>query len=288
MSTIPAFDAPVVHVMQEGQRYGPMTMQQVIDAVAGGQAPPDTPVWWQGAAQWARFNQIPQLAEAAGIATAAAAPPAAAPAGGQAAPASPAEAQRMAAAAGQKDSRLVVLEERFAEMVKATWALHRGMAFSTRIDDVLLGAVIAASTATGTVLIDLTSDGHDHYLRFQHSGDQSRIVIGFTHLTPGLVGGEREYASVTIGWGQKVANAGEAERIVKAERDATIDVEVKPGTVTVDVDAGYAFAEIELLWVIDHYVDDTYEVNHEALRLSLAAAVHSLRAYWYARFQPAQ
>ena len=165
------------------------------------------------------------------------------------------------------------------------------MDFATHLDEVLLGSLIASTTDTGQVLIDLTSDGRNHYVRFENPGDRSRTTIAITHLTPDAVQGEvlGHHASVVIGWGQRVANASNVVNALKQEWKSGLVQSPEPGTVTVDGDltSGYAYTQIDLIWSLEDFVSNDYSVDTERLTQCVRAAVHSLRKYWYGRFTPA-
>lgn len=292
MSQPPPPDAPVVFAIQQGQQYGPMPLQQVIDAVREGRAPADTPVWWEGAADWQPFNRVPGLA-------ASVIPP------GQPAPqpATQPAAQPPDQSAGQwsqpaayaapaaTPEEVEELEALFTRQVEQSWAYYKRVDYATRLDEVLIGALITATLDTGMVLIDLTSTGTNHFLRFEHPADRSRTTIGLEHLTPSAVQGEvlGHHASVLIGWGQRVANAQEVVRAVKEELKSNLAQTPEPGTVTVDGDitSGYAYTQIDLIWALEDFVDRNYHVDTELLTRHVAAAVHSLRKFWYGRFTPA-
>ena len=98
-------------------------------------------------------------------------------------------------------------------------------------------ALPAPQTLHGAqVLIDLTSDGRNHYLRFEEPTDRSRTTMAITHLTPSAVEGEvlGHHASVVIGWGQRVADATNVVNALKQEWKSGLVQSPEPGTVTVD------------------------------------------------------
>jgi membrane protease subunit (stomatin/prohibitin family) len=70
---IPGAAAATWHVTTDGQTHGPFTLQQMAQAVAGGQLNRESLVWSQGMAAWTAAGQVPQLAPA--FATPASPPP---------------------------------------------------------------------------------------------------------------------------------------------------------------------------------------------------------------------
>ena len=60
----------------------------------------------------------------------------------------------------------------------------------------------------GLSLIDLSSDGTNHYMRFENMSDRSRVIIRLTHLTGSMtsaaVQGHR--VGAVIGYGEKMKN----------------------------------------------------------------------------------
>jgi len=53
----------------------------------------------------------------------------------------------------------------FAGLVKESWRYHNLVENTTRVDDLLVGALITVTLDAGHVLIDLTSDGTNQFLR---------------------------------------------------------------------------------------------------------------------------
>lgn len=292
MSPLPAPDSPVVFLAHEGNQVGPMPLDDVVAGIAAGTYPRSIPVWWEGLAAWTPADTHPELAPRLAPPTppmpgpAAAPPP---PPGGPAAPPAPGPAPG-APAAAPVEADAEELEALFSEMVHASWRHYKRVDFATRLDEVLIGALITSTLDAGNVLIDLTSNGNNHYLRFQSPEDGSRITMALTHLTPSAVDGEvlGHHASVVIGWGRRVADASNVVNALKQELKSSAIQTPEPGTVTVDGDltSGYAYTQIDLIWSLDDFVTSDYEVDTERLTRYVRAAVHSLRKYWYGRFTP--
>ena len=294
MSALPPSDAPAVFVVDGGQQAGPITIDALVDSIRSGQRDTSTMVWWDGVAEWFPFNSHPGLT---GLLGGGSEPPAPVPPPPSASPMqtevpvqaeAPVQAAAPASMGPETDDEL---ESVFTEMVHASWRYFKRVDFATTLDEVLLGALITSSLSTGQVLIDLTSDGTNHYVRFENPNDGSRSTMAITHLTPDAVKGEvlGHHASVVIGWGQRVANAGNVVNALKQEWKSGLVQTPEPGTVTVDGDltSGYAYTQIDLIWALEDYVSSDYTVNADKLTLHVRAALHSLRKYWYGRFTPA-
>lgn len=183
------------------------------------------------------------------------------------------------------------LEAHFADMVRASWAHWKRVDWANRLDDVLVGAVITSALENGNALIDIDSDGRNHFVRFENTTDGSRTTMALNHLTPSPTEGEvlGHHARVVIGWGQRVVDASAAVSAVKDEMKSAMVQSAEPGTVTVEADvaSGYAYTQVDLIWAIEDYVNRDWTVDHVALGRSMAAATHSLRKYWLGRFQAA-
>ena len=65
MTTLPSPDVPAIFwIDQNNQQQGPEPLATVIERITHGQIPPSTPVWWQGAVNWAPFDSTPELSAA--------------------------------------------------------------------------------------------------------------------------------------------------------------------------------------------------------------------------------
>ena len=299
MSSVPPPGVPAVFVMDGAERTGPTPIDTLIESVRSGQRDRSAMVWWHGAADWFAIGSHPELVAQLDAGVPLPAPPPPSP---DAVPQQPAEPIQPAAEPVEMAASVPVqptagpetddeLEAVFSEMVHSSWRYFKRVDFATTLDEVLLGALITSSLSTGQVLIDLTSDGTNHYVRFEHPNDGSRTTIAITHLTPDAVQGEvlGHHASVVIGWGQRVANASNVVNALKQEWKSGLVQSPEPGTVTVDGDltSGYAYTQIDLIWALEEYITQDYSVDTDKLTLHVRAAVHSLRKYWYGRFTPA-
>ncbi|MEM9131324.1 MAG: DUF1349 domain-containing protein [Actinomycetota bacterium] len=298
VTSLPPSTAPAVFVADGTEQVGPMPLDDVVASVRSGQRPPTVQVWWEGCPGWLPFNSRPDLMALVG-------PPGGGPGGSPPPPGGPGGPAPAAVAPvpapgepapgsipAPTSEDAEELEALFSEMVHKSWTYFKRVDFATHLDEVLLGSLIASTTSTGQVLIDLTSDGTNHYVRFEDPTDRSRTTMAITHLTPNAVQGEvlGHHASVVIGWGQRVANAANVVNALKQEWKSGLVQSPEPGTVTVDGDltSGYAYTQIDLIWALEDFVSTDYSVDSDRLTRSVRAAVHSLRKYWYGRFTPAE
>lgn len=288
MTALPPTDHPVVFVHDGQNQHGPMTLDQVVETINAGRGAPGINLWWEGAAGWAPASSFPELAaRMAPIATSPTPAPAPAPAPAAVATVPPRSPEDVEA-----------LEALFAEQIEASWAHFKRIDFHGRLDDVLVGAIITSTLDTGQVLIDLTSGGglgatgSNHYLRFEDPTTTARTTIALAHLTGDPASAEvlGHHARIEIGWGQRVAEAGQVVSAIKQELQGNLIQTSEPGMVSIDGDvaSGYAYTQIDLIWALEDFVSPEYEVDHERLRRHIDAVVHSLQKYWYGRFQPAR
>jgi len=176
----------------------------------------------------------------------------------------------------------------FGELVENSWEYYESHNFASHIDEVFLGAIITSTLDSECVLIDISSDGTHHYLRFEDLEDHSRIVYRMTHLTSGLtqakVLGQR--ASIIVGYGERVGNFQKIWKALQAEYKSGLVSSPEPGTITVDGDmnSGYVYVQIDLFLTIDDYVGADYAVNYKQLQDHLAACHNALRKYLRGRF----
>lgn len=76
------------------------------------------------------------------------------------------------------------LDEVYGQLVTESWKRFEENLHNEQVDDLFVGAVITSMVATGNTLIDLTSDGSAHHLRFQHAQSGERLLFQLRHLTP--------------------------------------------------------------------------------------------------------
>ena len=172
--------------------------------------------------------------------------------------------------------------------MRASWDYLADHQFAGHIDEVFLGAVITSTLDAGYALIDITSDGTHHYLRFEKLADKTRVIFRLTHLTAGLatakVLGQR--ASVIVGYGEKIGSIGKVMKAVKAEYQSGYMRNPEPGTISVDgdVSSGYVYCQVDMYWNIDEYVSREYAIDYEKLTGHVSASINALRKYLRGRF----
>ena len=63
------------------------------------------------------------------------------------------------------------LEKIFTDLVSYSWERYDEILINKSLDEVLIGLVIASNVKSGYSMIDITSDGINHYLRFENLSD---------------------------------------------------------------------------------------------------------------------
>ena len=146
----------------------------------------------------------------------------------------------------------------FVDLVNKSWKIYSEMDHATRVDDVFLGAVIAAAVRLGRLLIDLESDGTSHFVRFEEPQSRARMTFRLTHLTPSVMAAKASghQANVTIGVGRPVNDLGKLWGALKQEFKSAFLVADEPGIVTLDADmaSGYVYAQVPLIWRLEEYL----------------------------------
>jgi len=260
----PAPDRAVVLVhTRAGKQLGPFTRRVVAQMLARNEIVPADHFWFDGWTGWTPLGDHPDLTEDLSV-----------PDG--------AEARAPDESDDDFNDRI------FGQLVQASWDWYDDHAFAKHVDEVFLGAVITATLDTGYSLIDLTSDGTRHYLRFENLDDKSRIIFQLTHLTGSYslakVLGHR--ASVIVGYGERLKNIGKVLQAVKAEYKSGFIQDNEPGTISVDGDltSGYVYVQVDLTWKIDDYIDRRYRTDTAKLTQHITACTHALRKYLQGRF----
>ncbi|MBN2799425.1 MAG: DUF4339 domain-containing protein [Deltaproteobacteria bacterium] len=262
LDSLPAPDAPVVHVSTARGQVGPWSRIELSARLDGGEVQRDDHFWYDGLAGWLPLSAHPELLQ-----DLAAEPPP-----------SPADGR------SQDD----FLDDVFGELIHQSWAYHNAHTEAGHIDEVFLGALITATLDNGLALIDITSDGTHHYLRFEDFTDHSRVIYRMTHLTGTLISSKvlGHQARVVVGYGERVKNFGTVWKALKAEWKSGYLTSDEPGTISVDGDmnSSYIYVQVDMFWRLDDYIGERYATDYEKLRLHLDASVHALRKYLRGRF----
>jgi hypothetical protein len=171
----------------------------------------------------------------------------------------------------------------FVDLVHKSWKIHSELEHAGRVDDVFLGAVIAAGVRLGKVLIDLQSDGSSHFLRFEELQSRARLTFRLTHLTPTVAAARAmgQLANVVIGVGRPVNDIGTLWSALKQEVKSSFMAADEPGIVTLDADtaSGYVYAQVPLIWKLDDYLRDTWTADTEAVASHVYCCEVSLLKY---------
>lgn len=213
---LPDPDEEALHVHTAAGQLGPLSRRVLTAKLASGELTDEGHLWMKGMDAWdAITDHRETLAAGLEAVPAPAASPAPVPAG------EPGQPPWSQAAVALGDDELDAV---FVGLVKDSWTWLSKQRFASHVDEVFLGAVITSTLDTGYVLIDLTSDGSHHFLRFENLEDRSRILFRLTHLTPSLAVSEvlGQRASVVVGYGERVdrqdlvGDAGRDEVVVPA------------------------------------------------------------------------
>lgn len=182
----------------------------------------------------------------------------------------------------------------FVDLVKSSWDRHRRRQLSTEVDEVLVGGVITGVLDNGYSLIDLTSDGQNHYARFEDIESGNRVIFQLQHMAENLLTSKvlGHEANVTIGYGTRVRDFGKTWKAVRQEMKGGYIRQADPGIITIDGDMSsqYIYVMVGLIWDIEDYLspDDPYKVLYPKLGKDVGATLHSLRKYLHGRFGSAQ
>ncbi|MEM8996739.1 MAG: DUF4339 domain-containing protein [Acidobacteriota bacterium] len=309
LTDLPAPDVETVYVHVDGERQGPMSRRVLFESIRAGRFDTSALFWLPSLGdEWARIGDHPDLvadlrpaiADAPAElptelppfsdpetrpAGAGAAPEVEATAEGTAVTAAVASQPRPAATVSTEDDRLDGI---FSSLVEESWDYLQEHRFASHIDEVFLGAVITSTLDAGYSLIDLSSDGANHYLRFENLADGSRVIVRLRHLTGDLAAAKvlGQKASAVVGYGEKMPNASTVVSALKAELKSGFMGSSEPGSIAVDGDlaSGYVYAQVDLFLRIDDYIQPDYATDHAKLAEHLASCVHALRKYLRGRF----
>lgn len=263
MTALPPPDSPVFYAASPAGQFGPVTLVTIVEQYARGQLAANAAFSFQGAPGWMPLEQhetvramVQQL-----------------------------RAQLANVRAPSDDE----LDATFGGLIKQSWAYFKETEQATLVDEVLLGATITSTLDNGFMLIDLTSSGEHHFLRFEHPQNRSRILFRLQHLTPGLVASKvlGHNASVIVGYGEPVSDFGRIWQALKAELKSGYIDSAEPGTITVDADvtAGYIYVQVDMFWKVDDYVKPDLSVDYSKLTLHVGACTHALRKYLHGRIR---
>ena len=178
----------------------------------------------------------------------------------------------------------------FAELLRASRELHLEASRSRRIDDMLIGASVAASRRAGRSLIGLNSDGVNHHLRFEDLATQTRVLLRLTHLSESLAAARvhGHVASTLVGYGEPAAV--DAVKSLPPEATGAFAETAEPGVVSFAADpaSGYVYAQIGLILALDRYVGADLRVDVDLFASHLSSVVEGLRTVLRARLPEAQ
>jgi len=254
----------------QGQRPDPLSLDALLQQVASGQLPHEAMIWYEGLPSWVRLVDHPELRALLAMSQ---------PRGATPAPLALAtDATRLSDDA---------MDRGFVQLINASWDYYQANRFAEHVDEVFIGAVITSTLDNGYSLIDLNSDGSNHFLRFQQMQESSRLIYQLRHLahSPAEAKVLGHIASVTIGYGERSTNAGRLWNALKAEFKSGYIQSAEPGTITIDADmeSGYIYGQVDLYWNISDYVDAQYQTDYPKLTEHIAVTINALRKYLHGR-----
>jgi hypothetical protein len=255
---------------------GPFDEAKMLDLLQQGVIGGNTFIWRDGLPNWVALRESGDF------------DPPATPAAAPGAPAAPAQPAGIPAGRDQNE----YLDSVFVGMVKKSWDRFNRRQRATEVDEVLLGAVITSSLDNGYSLIDLSSDGTNHYLRFEEVGSGNRVIFRLAHLSNTLLASEvlGHEAQVVFGYGERVQDFSRIWSALKQEAKGGYITQADPGIITVDGDISsqYVYVEVTLIWDLKEFLDpaDHYKVNYPKLTEAIGAGIHALRKYLRGRFKP--
>lgn len=287
MNQMPAPDDPIIHVHSQSRgRLQPMSHRDLTQKLQSGVLRHDDLAWFSGMEEWRPLSTFSTLRTEPSV------PDAPEGAVSVAGISTDIQATRVQdgvlpeADTGTADDER--LEGIFGTLVEQSWDFHHQHDFASHIDEVMVGAIITSCLESGRSLIDLTSDGTHHYMRFEKLKDQSQIIVRLTHLTGDLttatVQGHR--VSVVVGYGERIRNFKKIWQALKAEYKSGLISRDSPGSISVDGDLAsqYVYVQVRLYLKIDDYIDHEYDIHYARLGEHLGAVVHALRKYLRGRF----
>jgi hypothetical protein len=177
----------------------------------------------------------------------------------------------------------------FVGLVQESWKIHEEERHNRYVDDMLVGAVISAMVEDGFSLIDLSSDGTAHYLRFERLDTKQRLIFRLTNRAELLLAAKvlGRYADVIIGYGERVENTQALWQALKTELKSTFLESGEPGVITADADitSGYLYVQVPLILGVDTYFGEDYAIDYAMLRRHIGSTVHALHKYLRGRLE---
>lgn len=175
------------------------------------------------------------------------------------------------------------LEQVYIDLVASSWQKHEERIQNKRMDDLLIGGVIAVMVGDDYSLIDLSSDGVNHYLRFEQLSNKQRVIFRLRNMSEELVTAKvlGRHAHVVIGYGEHVQNTQTLFQTLKSEIKSSFLDTGEPGVITTDADitAGFIYVQVPLILDLDDYFGGDYEIKYTTLRRHIMATVQSLQKY---------
>jgi hypothetical protein len=175
------------------------------------------------------------------------------------------------------------LDAVFADLVKESWHYHHMVENTTHVDELLVGGLIVVALDAGHVLIDITSDGTNHFLRFENLDDRSRVTMAVTHLTLDVTMAKAigQRAGLIVGYGEPIQSFGRVFEALRQETKSGYLGRAEPGIVSFDADSEsqYVYAQVDLYLDMNLYVGGAFDINYDLLGTHVAATINALRKF---------
>jgi hypothetical protein len=256
---------------------GPFDEAKMLELLKSGVIGGNTYIWREGMDNWVLLRQSGDFSPISQVS---------APPTREEAPAAAAPTALVPQGQGEDE----LMDAVFIEQVRKSWERYAQHRRASEVDEVLVGGVITACLDNGYALIDLSSDGTHHHLRFERLEDGSRAIFRLTHLGGSLLNAKvlGHQAQVVLGYGERVKDFQKVWQAIKQEIKGGYISQAEPGILTVDGDISsqYVYVEVGLLWDLQDYMagDDLYRVNYPKLTQHVGAGLHALKKYLRGRF----
>jgi hypothetical protein len=178
------------------------------------------------------------------------------------------------------------MNNRFYELVKNGWNINEMENKAEYIDEIFVGAVISALSDKDFVLLDIMSDGNNHYFMLENLETRHRIKIlaySTTHTLPEIktVGAK---AYIIFSYGAPIKKSFSMIGGIRYESLSRGLTTI--GSISFDYDNYYLYVNCPLYLLINDYVEfDTLDVDTAKLSNDLDAIFESLNEYLKTRIE---
>ncbi len=178
------------------------------------------------------------------------------------------------------------MNSRFYELVKKGWEINEMENKAGYIDEVFVGAMISVFSDRNYVLLDIMSDGNNHYFMFENLETKRRIKIlaySNTHSLPEIktVGAK---AYIIFSYGVPIKKTFSILGGIKYESLSKGLTTI--GSISFDYDTYYLYVNCPLYLLINDYVEfDTLNIDIKKLSKDMGAIFNALNEYLKTRIE---